>query len=313
MKKPAIRRIKYIIPTTFQGRTILDFLKSIGYSRNVISHLKETVNLDVYKVLKGNEEFTLDIVELNNSDNIIPIQMPIDIIYEDDDMVVVNKTSNMPTHPSHNNLENTLGNALQYYYQDRNFVYRPINRLDKDTTGIVIVAKNILSANYLSNMLINFQLSKTYIGIAKGNIYNIINKPEILGTHIPVHDLSRILNVSFEVNLPIKRENLESVRRIVSPQGSEKAITKVIALKYNSEKDLSLCKFKLFTGRTHQIRVHMCHLGYPLIGDFLYNPDYTFINRQALHCNEIYFIHPIIGKMIRIIAKMPKDMKDINI
>lgn len=310
MENENVRKYKYIISSEFNNRTLLDFLKSIGYSRNIITHIKNTTNIDIYQIVHTDDEVVIDIVEVESSKNVCPIEMPLSIIYEDDDMVVVNKPSDMPTHPSKGNVENTLGNALAYYYKGSNFVYRPINRLDKDTSGIVIVAKNILSASYLSSMITTNQLFKTYIGICDGNVYNILYKTGF-PSNTKKRDLSRSINFSFEANLPISREEGPSIKRVINPFEGERAITKVNVLSYDKTKNLSICKFHLYTGRTHQIRVHMQHLGYPLIGDFLYNPNYTYINRQALHCNEVILLHPFSATLIRLDAPLPADMRKI--
>ena len=302
-----VRRISYVIPKNFTGKYLKDFLISIGYSNDLIKYLKQTVNLDAFHLLSYNEKITIDIIETEKSDNIIPNPLlPIDILYEDEDILIVNKPANMPTHPSQGNYENTLANAVVNYMNSESFVYRPITRLDKDTSGVLLIAKNRLSASVLSTMIKNNVLKRSYIGIVSGNIYEILTPHRSLN----IDGISNAVHVDAIIDIPIKREDDSTIKRTISPDG-ENAITKIVALKYYKDKNISLCKFNLLTGRTHQIRVHMSHIGFPIIGDFLYNPDFRYINRQALHSNEIILLHPTNYKLLRIKSKMPDDFKKI--
>lgn len=303
-----IRRINYIIPPEFSGKYLKDFLMSLGYSSDLIKHLKNTVKLDAFHLLSEGEQVTIDIIENENSDNIVPNKyLPLDILFEDDDILVVDKPANMPIHPSQGNYDNTLANAVAHHYIDRPFVYRPITRLDKDTSGVCIIAKNKLSASVLSSMIQTNTLKRSYIGLVDGNIFNIVNISDGIKAIKELHD---IIKLDFIIDVPIKREEDSTIKRMTAPDG-ERAVTNVFALKYYEDKNISLCKFRLFTGRTHQIRVHMKHIGHPIIGDFLYNPDYRLIKRQALHSSELQVIHPTTHKLIRLVSKMPKDMMEI--
>lgn len=303
-----IRRINYIIPPEFSGKYLKDFLMSLGYSSDLIKHLKNTVKLDAFHLLSEGEQVTIDIIENENSDNIVPNKyLPLDILFEDDDILVVDKPANMPIHPSQGNYDNTLANAVAHHYIDRPFVYRPITRLDKDTSGVCIIAKNKLSASVLSSMIQTNTLKRSYIGLVDGNIFNIVNISDGIKAIKELHD---IIKLDFIIDVPIKREDDSTIKRMTAPDG-ERAVTNVFALKYYEDKNISLCKFRLFTGRTHQIRVHMKHISHPIIGDFLYNPDYRLIKRQALHSSELQVIHPTTHKLIRLVSKMPKDMMEI--
>ena len=303
-----VRRINYIIPDEFAGKYLKDFLVSLGYSSDLIKHLKNTVNLDAFHLLSRGERVTIDIIETENSDNIVPNQyLPLDILFEDEDILVVDKPANMPIHPSQGNYDNTLGNAVAYHFRDKPFVYRPITRLDKDTSGVCIIAKNRLAASVLSTMIQTNTLKRSYIGIVNGNIYDIVNITEGI-KHI--NRLNDIMHLDFIIDIPIKREEDSTIKRVADPNG-EKAVTKVIVMNYYDDKDITLCKFRLYTGRTHQIRVHMSHIGHPIIGDFLYNPDYRLIKRQALHSSELQVIHPTTHKLLRIVSKLPADMKEL--
>ena len=299
-----IRKVSYAIPNNFVGKYLKDFLSSIGYSNDLIRHLKQTVNLDAFHLLSKNEKIEIDIVETEKSENIIPNSLlPLDILYEDEDLLIVNKPANMPIHPSQGNYENTLGNAVVNYINSEYFVYRPITRLDKDTSGVCIIAKNRLSASVMSSMMKSNVIKRSYLGLVSGNIFKIITP----NRDLEIDGLSQIVNVDAIIDIPIKREDTSTIKRIIATDG-EKATTKLSPLKYIKDKNISLCKFNLLTGRTHQIRVHMAHIGFPIIGDFLYNPDYTYINRQALHSNEVILMHPIKYNLLRIKSKIPNDI-----
>ena len=194
----------------------------------------------------------------------------------------------MPIHPSLNNYENTLANAVAYYYDSQNipFVFRCINRLDRDTTGVTMLAKNPFSAGILSEMVRNREIHREYLAIADG----LFDAKEGL------------------VDAPIGRKDGSTIEREVNYETGEKAVTHYSILKENQVLNCSLLKLWLETGRTHQIRVHMKHLGHPLLGDFLYNPDMTHIKRQALHSYSLTFNHPITKEPMQFVAPVPDDM-----
>lgn len=290
------RQLRYIITEKDQNNTIEFFLKSLGFSHHVMVQLKRTENgimrngVWAYTNERLNKGDVLDIslVEDGSSSGIEPIELDFGIVYEDEDILVVDKPAGMPIHPSINNHDNTLANALLYYFGSRgeSFVFRCINRLDRDTTGLTIIAKHSLSAGILSQMVSARQIKRTYLAIAEGFT-------EDSGT----------------VDAPIARKDNSTIERCVDQANGERAVTHYKRLSYNKEKDLSLIELKLETGRTHQIRVHMKHIGHPLIGDFLYNPDYKYINRQALHSASLEFIHPITQEKMHFTAPLHGDMK----
>ena len=192
----------------------------------------------------------------------------------------------MPIHPSIHNYENTLANAAAWYFGQKgeNFVYRCINRLDRDTTGLLILAKNRLSGALLSRMSAERKIHRQYLAIATGEI------PKC-GT----------------IDAPIARACDSAILRQVDFVHGERAITHSRLLKFDGF--YSLVLLQLETGRTHQIRVHMNHIGHPLPGDYLYNPDYRLIKRQALHSCRLTFCHPISGKPMDFTAPIPDDFK----
>ena len=302
-----VRKLIYFVPKSFDGKYLKDFLMMQGYSQELLKHIKKTTSIDLFHILSTGEEVRIDIIEDEQSDIEPNYDLKYDIIYEDEDMLVVNKPADMPIHPSQGNHNNTLGNAIAAHYTDRNFVYRPITRLDRDTSGVCLIAKNKFSAAIFSiNMMRNY-IKRSYLGIVKGNVYNTLYIDKRLNNF---EHLEHLTDIEVIVDMPIKRTDDSTIERCVAPDG-EPAYTKVFALKYFEKYNVSLCKFILLTGRTHQIRVHMKQIGFPIIGDFLYNPDYTLIKRQALHSSELILNHPITHEILRFDAKIPDDMNEI--
>lgn len=290
------RTITYQVTLSDSEKTIEKFLKDKDITHQVLVNLKKTHN----GILKNgiwaytNEKLDLDdivtinIIEDENSANILPVKIDFSIVYEDDDIIVIDKPAGMPVHPSMGNHDNTLANALMYYYnsQGKSFVFRCINRLDRDTTGLTIVAKHTLSSGILSNAVANRQIHRTYIAVCSGKTKD-----------------------SGIIEAPIARQSDSTIERCVDFENGAYAVTTYKTLSYNSDKNISLVQLKLLTGRTHQIRVHMKHIGHPLIGDFLYNPDYRYMNRQSLHSYSLEFEHPITRKKMNFISDLPSDMK----
>lgn len=258
----------------------LKHLQKIYLNKN-ISNINQTI--------KKNDvvEFNLDYDE--ESENIIPTKMNLDIIFEDDSFLIINKAPNIAVHPSINHYENSLSNGVKYYFNKINLnkKIRPVNRLDKDTSGLVVFAKNeYIQENLIRQMKLN-TFKKEYIAILEGKL------PQKEGI----------------INLPISRKLGSIIEREVNFEEGQEAIT---LYKVISEMDnLSLVKFELKTGRTHQIRVHSKYMNCPLLGDSLYNKKSTIINRQALHAQKIEFIHPITKNRISFEAKPPKDILNI--
>lgn len=292
------RTITYEIPTEYKGIKVSKFLKDIGYPEKILTNLRKvdgslTINDNIihmnYELLTSCEKETLvvHIYEDVSSENITPINIPIDIVYEDDDILVINKPASMPIHPSLNNNDNTLANAVAYYFQEKKqpFIFRCINRLDKDTTGLTILAKHYLSAGILSKNMQERKIKREYTAIVEG----------------------RFEIEEGKIDLPIGRDNASMITRNIDYEHGETAITNYRVLKYIEESNLSIVSLVLETGRTHQIRVHMKAIGHPLIGDYIYNPSNTLLKRQALHAGYIEFIHPITQEKIVLNAPFPND------
>ena len=194
----------------------------------------------------------------------------------------------MPIHPSMANYENSLANALAYYYekQGKPFIFRCTNRLDRDTSGLTIVAKHLVASSILSDAVAKKEVRREYLAICSG-----IPDPTT-GT----------------IDAPLARVDGTILAREVDFSCGDRAITH-----YKVEKalnDHALVSLQLETGRTHQIRVHMKYIGYPLIGDYLYNPDMRYMKRQALHSYRMSFIHPITKEPMTFTAALPQDMED---
>ena len=179
-------------------------------------------------------------------------------------------------------------NAVAWYYSQKGepFTYRAINRLDRDTTGLLILARHMLSACVLSNDMLNRRIKREYRAIVCGRTMDT-------GT----------------INAPIARVEGSTIERQVDFGKGESACTHYRRIAYNERLDLSLISLWLETGRTHQIRVHMKSTGHPLPGDFLYHPDYRHISRQPLHSYRLGFTHPVTGQSMEFTAGLPKDME----
>lgn len=288
------RTLQYRITESDTYSNIHELLKAHGYSSTVIRHLKETENgiqrngvwARVYEPLASGDTVTILLTEEASSENIAPTPLPLDIVYEDEDLLIINKPAGMPIHPSQGNYDNTLANACAYYFQQKGepFTYRCINRLDRDTTGLLIIARHAYSASLLSSMVAKREIHREYLALATGLV------PD-----------------SGVIEAPIARVDGSTIEREVNFETGEFARTHYRRLEYKN--GYSLVSLKLDTGRTHQIRVHMKYIGHPLPGDFLYNPDYSVIRRQALHSYRLTFTHPITGKELQFTAPLPNDMK----
>ena len=289
----------------FSGETIAVFLAKQGWTSQNLKDLRKTpdgIEVNGERVfqnyrLQPEDILKVRVVEVTSSEKIVPVKLPFSIAYEDEDIIAVNKPADMPIHPSLGNYENSLANALMYYYaqQDSPFVFRCLNRLDRDTSGLTIVAKNSVSAGILGkqmtasvkNSCIPKPLRREYLGIVRGE-------------SIPEHGT---------IEAPIARKDTSVIERMVDFQRGEHAVTHYEVVKRGHGH--SLLKLWLETGRTHQIRVHLKYAGFPLIGDYLYNPDMEYIKRQALHSYRITFLHPITGQALQLEAPMPEDMKTV--
>ncbi|WP_405375307.1 RluA family pseudouridine synthase [Pseudobutyrivibrio sp.] len=289
------RTLTYEISTEYDSFPIDKYLKSQGYSSANITAIKKMPNnvvingqwVHMNRKLSAGEVLTVNISEDNSSEKIPPVKMDLDIVYEDEDIIVINKPAGLPIHPSLNHYEDSLANGLAYYYesQGKPFIFRCANRLDKNTSGLTVIAKHLVSANILSTMVKNRQFHREYYAIVRDTL------AEKTGT----------------IDAPIGRVDDSIITRQVDFENGERAVTHYEVIKENNGH--SLVSIHLETGRTHQIRVHFKYIGHPLIGDHLYNPDFEYMNRQSLHSHKIEFTHPIAGSPMSFVADLPTDMQ----
>lgn len=285
-----MREIHYLIAAEDAGSAIEPFLKkNHGYSSRTIVKLKhypEGIRLNgvharTIDILKEGDDLCITFLDNdNNLDNYIRCDIPVEICYEDEDLLVYNKPPFMPCHQSIGHPADTLANVFAAHCDKlgKMMMYRPLNRLDRDTTGAVVIGKTRFSAASITG-----GFHKVYRAIVCG---------------VPEPREGRI-------DLPIRREFPEEMRRIVADDG-QRAVTNYRVLAENGE--YSLVDFTLETGRTHQIRVHMSHIGYPLIGDPMYGEVSELIDRQALHCAVVGFEHPVSREWMEISCPLPEDM-----
>lgn len=288
------RNIDYIIDEDSAGLRVEQFLRRKRYSGQNLSEIKRMpksilvngVHYYMRQELSTGDHLQVRICETQNSEKIPPTKLPLDIVYEDEDLLVLNKPAGMPIHPSLNNYTNSIANALAYYFQSQGkpFIFRCCNRLDRDTSGLTIVSKHLVSGSILSDMTKYREVHLEYLAIARGSV------TPSEGT----------------IQAPLGRKEGTIIERTVDWEHGEDAVTHYKVVK--EANGHSLVSLRLETGRTHQIRIHMKYLGYPLIGDYLYNPDMEYMTRQALHSHHMEFTHPITGAHMSFTAPLPEDM-----
>ena len=288
------RNIDYIIDEGSAGLRVEQFLRRKRYSGQNLSEIKRMpksilvngVHYYMRQELSTGDHLQVRICETQNSEKIPPTKLPLDIVYEDEDLLVLNKPAGMPIHPSLNNYTNSIANALAYYFQSQGkpFIFRCCNRLDRDTSGLTIVSKHLVSGSILSDMTKYREVHREYLAIARGSV------TPSEGT----------------IQAPLGRKEGTIIERTVDWEHGENAVTHYKVVK--EANGHSLVSLRLETGRTHQIRIHMKYLGYPLIGDYLYNPDMEYMTRQALHSHHMEFTHPITGEYMSFTAALPEDM-----
>ena len=288
--------VRFSVGEEENGMLLRTFLKRKRLSTHLVAHLKRvpdgiTVNgvpATERAILRACDEVNVALEDETGSEVVVPVALPLTVLYEDDDLIAVSKPPQMPTHPSHGHTDDTLANALAFYFRERPFVFRPVNRLDRDTSGIVVVSKNARAASILAGEMARGAFRKSYLAVVDGAM--------------PVGE-------EITVDRPLCRTAVSIiVRRVCEPDepGAQAAVTHATVLA--SENGYSLLHVRPKTGRTHQIRVHMASLGHPVTGDGLYGKESDRIARQALHAYSLSFPLPS-GERKTVIAPLPDDMR----
>ena len=293
--------MKRIVKPEEDGMTLLALLKGRErLSSRTIKSLKfreggikvNGEEVTVRRVLREGDviELAVEDREEDRAESVIPRMLPIKLLYRDAQVTVCNKPPHMPTHPSHGHLDDTLANALAYLASVKGepFVFRPVNRLDGDTSGIVLTANDRISAGRLFGQMKNGEIRKTYIAV-------------VCGVPEPMRGL---------IDAPIARADKGILMRTVSAEGRE-AKTEYNTVAVSKDGKHSLVVLRPLTGRTHQIRVHMSYIGCPLVGDFLYGERSELIDRHALHAARMTFAHPADGRTITVSAPLPDDLAEL--
>ena len=243
---------------------------------------------DTRNIANIGDHLSVDLSYAEDNSNIVPNKMNLDIIYEDEAILVLNKPSGISTHPSILHFEDSLSNGVKYYFDSIGLhkKIRPVNRLDLHTSGLIIFAKNEYIQECLIKQMENNSFKKEYHAIVIGHLENK------KGT----------------IDKPIARKQNSIIERCIDENG-KRAVTHYEVIK--EFENYSLVKCTLETGRTHQIRLHSKYIGHPILGDSLYGKDSNLINRQALHGYKICFVHPFTKEILEIISSIPQDMKSL--
>jgi len=294
-------KLTYVVVENIVDIKLRDYLK---FTENLSGRFikgsgltgKISVNNKVAKLnlrINSNDIIEID-MKRDEHQNIEPEKMDLDVVYEDIDIIVINKQPGIVVHPTKGHPYGTLANGVLYYFKERdeNCIVRLVSRLDRDTSGLIIIAKNqfshmALARDMQSKDMLTKTLEKSYMAVVHGNMKN----------------------KSGTIDLPIGNPDEESPRREVW-EGGQKSITHYEVI--DSFKNGDLVKLTLETGRTHQIRVHLSHIGHPIYGDSLYGIEESYyISRQALHAYKLIIPHPRTGDELILQSKLPDDIQDL--
>jgi 23S rRNA pseudouridine1911/1915/1917 synthase len=289
------RRLNITIDQQQAGKTVHVLLRyQIGLSGTVLRRIKwleDGILLDGKRVttraiVQAGQELSVRLSDPEQSNEIPPVELPLKIVYEDRDIVIVDKAAGMPSHPGAGHWDDTLGNGLVAHWRntDPEANFHPVHRLDKGTSGLMVAAKHPFAQEKLKQQLHTKEFQRGYLAICDG-----IPEP-----------------ASGVIRAPISRQDNSVLKREVSPDGAP-AVTHYETLSVAENR--ALVHLELETGRTHQIRVHMAYLGVPLTGDFLYGVEnQDLISRPALHSAELSLLHPVTGEPMSFLSPIPEDM-----
>ena len=279
------------------GKTVLQVVKK--HTSVSAAHLKKLKFMDtgitvdgervtVRYLLKEGQRLSLATEDTEDGETATPVELPLDIVYEDENCTVPSKPADMPTHPSHNHYGDTVANALAFKYRNegRPFVFRPVNRLDRNTSGLLLIARNRVAASFLSKKMKDGEIKKAYIAILSG-------VPERSEGYIETYMRRTADSVIVRENCAEGEGDyaLTLYKTVVAENGS------------------SLVCAMPITGRTHQLRVHFAGIGCPLLGDGMYGKDSPLIDRHALHSAALRFPLPFEGESLTLSSGLPEDMK----
>lgn len=289
------RRLRLTVLPAWDGEKVDTLLRrELGLSGTVIKRIKrleDGILLDGVRAITGQRAAAGQVLSVRVDDpdrpeTVVPTPGPVDVAYEDDDLLVVNKTPGLPVHPGPGNGRETLCNYIAYYYRQKGEPagVHPVHRLDRGTSGLLVLAKHPLAQEKLKGQLHTAAFRRIYLAVCDG---------------VPAPEQGR-------VEVPIGRVPGSLIMRQPDPSG-QPAATRYRVVARAGER--TLVELELETGRTHQIRVHMAHLGCPLTGDFLYGrEDKDLIARPALHSSELFLTHPVTGVHLHLTCPLPQDM-----
>ncbi|MBQ9773818.1 MAG: RluA family pseudouridine synthase [Clostridia bacterium] len=298
-QKETERDMEIRITQDMAGKTVRDLLRTeLRLSVKMLKYLKYRnagicVNGErctVRRVLVCGDVLTLETEDREASEALLPVDLPIDVLYEDEDLVVPAKPAQMPTHPSHDHYDDTVANAPAFRYEQKGvpFVFRPINRLDRNTSGLLLVARNKIAAGALTQAMQAGLIRKSYLAILDGEMR------ERCG----------------EIDLCLHRTRDSIIVREACPPSTPDAdAAQTLYTVLASQNGHTLVCAKPITGRTHQLRVHFAALGHPITGDDLYGTPSPLIARHALHAWQLTFPHPATGEAMTLTAPLPQDLR----
>ena len=288
-------KLEYIVKENDNYQNINEILSSeFHLSSRLMTKLiknnkiyKNKIIVDTRNPVNKHDIITINLDLEENNSNIVPTKMDLQIIYEDEWFLVINKPAGIAIHPSRLHYDNSLSNGIRYYFDSIGLIkkIRPVNRLDLNTSGLVVFAKCEYIQEQFSKQMQNDTFKKEYLCIAEG----------------------LFSNKKGSIDLPIARKEGSIIERCIDYNKGQRSITHYEVI--TEFKNYSLVKCKLGTGRTHQIRVHLSSINHPLLDDTLYGNPSNLINRQALHSYRIELIHPVSRKKLYFESNLPSDMK----